>query len=136
MSAPFKLDASIATTLPQVQDPAVSAANTDDGMTPQYRAKVKDAAEKFEGFFISQMLKQMREGTRELADEDSVYKDSVNQDMLDMADTTMADSLAGQHAFGIADAILRQLLPPAATAPQAAGFKNLPAPVATSDGNP
>lgn len=85
---------------------------SDGGMTSEYRAKVHDAAEKFEGFFIAQMLRQMRQATREMAGEDSVYGSRVNQDMLDMADTKLADSLAGQRAFGIADAIVRQLLPP------------------------
>jgi Rod binding domain-containing protein len=38
--------------------------------------------------------------------------------MLDMADNLVADQLAGKRAFGVADAILRQLLPlNAATAP-------------------
>jgi len=34
-----------------------------------------------------------------------------------MADMSLADSLAGRRAFGIADAILRQLLPTASAAP-------------------
>ncbi|UMR29901.1 rod-binding protein [Massilia sp. MB5] len=58
----------------------------------------------------------MRNSTREMAGEDSIFKDEVNQDMLDMADNLVADSLANRHAFGVADAILRQLLP-AAPAP-------------------
>ena len=57
------------------------------------------------------MLKQMRSSTREMAGEDSVFKDRVNQDMQDMADDLLAGHLAGQRAFGIADAILRQLVP-------------------------
>jgi peptidoglycan hydrolase FlgJ len=94
-------------------DEAVPVANnvTDT----QFRAKAAQAAEKFEAFFIAQMLKQMRSATRELADEDSIYKDRINQDMLALADGKLADVMAGQRAFGIADAILRQLLPPAAT---------------------
>lgn len=86
-----------------------SAAN--DYADSSYRAKATAAAIKFEAFFISHMLHQMRSGTRELAGEDSVFKDPVNSDMLDLADTMMADKMAGQRAFGIADAILRQLLP-------------------------
>ncbi|RJF96686.1 flagellar biosynthesis protein FlgJ [Noviherbaspirillum cavernae] len=84
-----------------------------------YRNKAAAAAEKFEGFFIGQMLRQMRASTREIAGEDSVFKNSVNTDMLDMADTMLADKMAGQRAFGIADAILRQLLPAAPAAPAA-----------------
>jgi flagellar protein FlgJ len=37
--------------------------------------------------------------------------------MLDMADNLVADQLAGKRAFGVADAILRQLLPAAPAAP-------------------
>ncbi|HTN66654.1 MAG TPA: flagellar biosynthesis protein FlgJ [Burkholderiaceae bacterium] len=87
----------------------------------RYREKAIDAAVKFEGFFIARMLHQMRSSTREMAGEDSVFKDPVNSDMLDLADNLVADKMAGQRAFGIADAILRQLLPaPAAAAQQTA----------------
>lgn len=81
------------------------------GVDPIYRAKAVEAAEKFESFFIGQMLHQMRATTRAMADEDSIFKDSINSDMLDMADNVVADKMAGQRAFGIADAILRQILP-------------------------
>ncbi len=77
----------------------------------EFRAKATAAAEKFESFFISQMLKQMRAGTAQFADEGSVFKDPINADMLGLADGLLADRMSGQHAFGIADAILRQLLP-------------------------
>lgn len=76
------------------------------------RAKATEAAVKFESFFIAHMLHQMRAGTREMAGEGSVFKDPVNSDMLDLADNLVADKMAGQRAFGIADAILRQLLAP------------------------
>ena len=78
---------------------------------PVYAAKATKAAVEFESFFIANMLKQMRAGTREMAAEDSVFKDPVNRDMQDMADGMVAKQMAGQRAFGIADAILRQLLP-------------------------
>jgi flagellar protein FlgJ len=74
-------------------------------------AKATRAAVEFESFFISHMLKEMRATTREMASEDSVFKDKVNQDMQDMADGILAKQMAGQRAFGVADAILRQLLP-------------------------
>jgi peptidoglycan hydrolase FlgJ len=110
----------------------IRAAAPEDPATAEYRAKVYEAAEKFEGFFIAQLLRQMRQSTREVAGEDSIYSGRVNQDMLDMADVALADSLAGQRAFGIADAILRQLLPPAAAA--AAPLKEPAVPVASSEG--
>jgi len=40
-----------------------------------------------------------------------VFNNRVNQDMQDMADDLLAGNMAGQRAFGIADAILRQLVP-------------------------
>lgn len=78
------------------------------------RERAGQAAEKFEAHMIRQMLQQMRSSMRELADEDSPLKNKVNQDMLDLADGLVADQMAGQRAFGIADALLKQLLPPEA----------------------
>ena len=103
--------------LPSALDDRSPAAATS--ADPRYAAKATEAAVKFEAFFISHMLRQMRSGTREMAGEDSVFKDPINSDMLEMADNLVADKMAGQRAFGIADAILRQLLP-AAGAPVAA----------------
>ena len=103
--------------LPSALDDKTPAAATL--ADPRYAAKATEAAVKFEAFFISHMLRQMRSGTREMAGEDSVFKDPINSDMLEMADNLVADKMAGQRAFGIADAILRQLLP-AASAPVSA----------------
>lgn len=90
--------------------------------------KAKEAAEKFEAHFIAQMLHQMRRSTREFSGENGLFRDKASEDMLDMTDTMLADAMAGRHAFGIADLILRQLLPsrPAAvTVDEKASF-NLP----------
>jgi len=76
-----------------------------------YVAKATQAAVEFESFFISHMLHQMRESQRTIAPEDSATHDRVNQDMTDMVDNMLAGNLANQRAFGIADAILRQILP-------------------------
>lgn len=97
------------------QDPGADPAA--DGVDPHYRAKATEAAIKFESFFIGHMLHQMRASTRELSADDSVFKDRINEDMLDLADNLVADKMAGQRAFGVADAILRQLLPPAMAQP-------------------
>lgn len=78
---------------------------------PVYAKKATQAAIDFESFFIQNMLHQMRESAKTLAPEDSPMKDPVNSDMLDMADKMLAGHMAGQRAFGVADAILRQLLP-------------------------
>ena len=78
---------------------------------PAYTAKATKAAIDFESFFISNMLHQMRETTRDIAPDDSPAKDPVNSDMIDMADKLLSGHMAGQRAFGVADAILRQLIP-------------------------
>jgi len=88
--------------------PAADAAGKPD---PAYVAKATKAAVEFESFFISHMLHQMRESQRTLAPDDSPTKNRVNQDMTDMVDNMLAGNLANQRAFGVADAILRQLLP-------------------------
>ncbi|WP_082439427.1 MULTISPECIES: rod-binding protein [unclassified Massilia] len=93
--------------------PVAPAADPADPRTDKaYVAKATKAAVEFESFFISHMLQQMRESARTLAPEDSAMKDPVNSDMLDMADKMLAGHMAGQRAFGVADAILKQLLPP------------------------
>jgi flagellar protein FlgJ len=96
---------------------APQAAQPGDNVDPAYRAKAIEAAVKFESFFIGHMLHQMRDGTRALAAEDSPSKSRINDDMLDMADNLVADQMAGKRAFGVADAILRQLLPQQQSAP-------------------
>lgn len=88
-----------------------TAEDTPPAINPADREKVERAATKFESLFIGEMLKQMRRTTREMASQDSPFKDRINDDMLDLADGAVADAMAGQRAFGIADAILRQLLP-------------------------
>jgi peptidoglycan hydrolase FlgJ len=121
-------------------EPAVPPAAAS-AVDPALRARAVAAAEKFEAFFIAEMLKQMRRSSSELAADDSPFKNKVNQDMLDLTDTLMGDSLAGQRAFGIADAILRQLLPETAAdlrfkvsdgavAPHRTGAEALPEPSA------
>jgi flagellar protein FlgJ len=92
---------------------AISSQVTTTDEDVIYRAKVQQAAEKFESFFISQMLRQMRSATKEIAGEDSIYGKNTNSDMLDYADTSVADVMSKQRAFGIADVIVRQLLPKA-----------------------
>lgn len=90
--------------------PPVAAAQPD----PAYVAKATKAAVEFERFFVSHMLKEMRSSTRAMATEDSVFNNKVNQDMQDMADDLLAGNMANNRAFGIADAILRQLVPASA----------------------
>ena len=92
----------------KIDSVATAAPSSEDTI---YRAKVQEAAEKFESFFIAQMLRQMRSATREIAGDDSVFGKNTHSDMLDFADTNFADAMAQQRSFGIADVIVRQLLP-------------------------
>jgi len=94
-------------------DAAIAPAADRPSSDAAYVAKATEAAVEFERFFVSHMLRTMRSSTRAMADEDSVFNNRVNQDMQDMADDILAGNLAGQRAFGIADAILRQLAPDA-----------------------
>lgn len=114
--------------------PSGPAATTD--IDPVLRARAVDAAEKFEAFFISQNLKAMRRSTQALASEDSPFNNKINQDMLDMADNQVADTLARQRAFGIADVILRQLLPAPAVPTLQAALKPSTAAVALQEKTP
>ncbi len=93
--------------------------------------RAKAAAEKFEAFFIADMLHRMRRSAREFADREEVGGGRANDDMLDIADSMVADKLAGQHAFGVADLILRQILPGAGAAkPVKLQFNSAPSAVA------
>ncbi|WP_326536787.1 flagellar biosynthesis protein FlgJ [Pseudorhodoferax sp.] len=82
------------------------------------RARLENAALQFEGMFIQQMLKTMRQGAGPIAGEDGFLRQDPDDPLLGLADQLLADKLAGQRAFGIADMLLRQLLPaePAAAA--------------------
>lgn len=91
-------------------NPAATGAGAEADAV-RLQARAAEAAEKFEAFFIKQMMSQMRSATRALADDDSPLKNKVNEDMMDMADGLVADAMAGQRAFGIADLMLKQILP-------------------------
>jgi flagellar protein FlgJ len=95
---------------------APQPAQPGDTVDPAYRAKATEAAVKFESFFIGHMLHQMRDGAR-AGRRGQPGKSRINDDMLDMADNLVADQMAGKRAFGVADAILRQLLPRQQAAP-------------------
>ncbi|TWI67613.1 flagellar protein FlgJ [Pseudoduganella lurida] len=119
MDARLPVTSATSTTAGAGLDPAAEGAPQVAPADSAYHRKATEAAIKFESFFIGHMLKQMRSSTKELSGDDSIYKDSVNSDMLDMADNLVADQMAHQRAFGVADAILRQLIPAAPPPPAA-----------------
>ena len=91
--------------------PQVAAAHS---LSDQEVLRLTQAAVKFESFFVAQMMKQMRQATAAMADKDSAMNAEVNQMPLAMADNAVADALASQRAFGIADVLVRQMLGSAA----------------------
>ena len=93
--------------LPAGAMPATSATDTD----AVARARVEDAAQRFEGLFIHQMLKTMRQAGESLAGDEALFRRDTDNPLLALADQLVADQLAGQKAFGIADLLTRQLLP-------------------------
>lgn len=118
----------------QAASPVEPAATEEAAVRPAAslsRNKAEAAAEKFEAFFIADMLHRMRRSAREFGDHEDVQHARANEDLLDIADSLVADKLAGQHAFGVADLILRQILPGASAAePKKSEFNSAASPVA------
>lgn len=75
--------------------PARSAAET---------AKLKDAAEAFEAIFLRQMISSMRQATPG----DTLFGNDAGNQFRDMSDSRLADDMAANNSFGIAEALLRQ----------------------------
>lgn len=102
--------------------PAAAAGGPEQA---QFRRDAQAAAEKFESFFVAEILKPMHRAAREIAGGEAASRDRAGDELLEVAHSLVADALASQRAFGVADAILRQLLPagvePAAAALNAAG---------------
>ncbi len=113
-------------TIPADAAPQALAGDTIQPARPDpMQAAATQAAPQFESHFIGQMLHEMRRSSRTLSDEGEQPRSG--DDMLDLADTLVADQLARQGAFGIADLLLRQVMPSASQE-----FKAGPAPVASS----
>ncbi len=94
------------------QNDAIKPASPTD---PEYRKRVEDAAVKFEGLFIAQLLNEMKKATDQLKS-DSRTSDRTSDAMLDYANRAVADAIAQQRGFGIADTLVAQMLPPEAPA--------------------
>ena len=106
----------------QAQEAIAPAATAPDADTVQ---RLTAAAVKFESFFVAQMMKQMRQATAALADPGSAINQRVNDSTLALAEQAVADGLAGQRAFGIADVLVRQMLPAAPASTCSAATRKL-----------
>src|SRR5262245_41342932 len=79
------------------------AANAATGLEPS----LVKAAEQFEGLFVAQMFKAMRQAAESFGTpQDATAGGSA---MLDQAYWQVADGIARQHAFGIADCLIAQM---------------------------
>jgi len=94
--------------IPAATDAAGGPSAADDA---RVKAQATEAAVKFEAHFVKNLIDQMRKGARALSEDDDDASHRANDDMLDIADGLVADALAQQRAFGIADLMLRQVLP-------------------------
>lgn len=83
---------------PATGAPAAGAADN------RQRAQLQQAAQAFEAIFLRQMLGSMRQA--KLADD--VFGSSATDQFRDMADGELANSMARQGGFGIADMLVNQ----------------------------
>ena len=68
------------------------------------RAQLRSAAEAFEAVFLRQMIGSMRQAR--LAEDP--FGSAASEQFRDMADARLADSMAQQRSFGIAELLLAQ----------------------------
>lgn len=67
-------------------------------------AQLRAAAEAFEAVFLRQMIGSMRQA--KLAED--VFGSAATDQFRDMADANLADSMAAQGSFGVADLLMQQ----------------------------
>lgn len=69
--------------------------------------KAKDAAEKFEAFYVKQFIDM----TMPKPDSDNVFSGGIGEDMFrNELNQKMADGIAKQGGFGLADTVLKQMI--------------------------
>ncbi|MDN7934668.1 hypothetical protein QZM52_25655 [Burkholderia metallica] len=72
-----------------------------------HEAKLEQVAVQFEGMFIAQMLGEMRKLADHLKTGNG-FDERSSEGMLEHAHRLVADSMASQRAFGIADTLIAQ----------------------------
>ncbi|EKE73981.1 rod-binding protein [Gallaecimonas xiamenensis] len=73
------------------------------------KAGLEAAASEFEAMFLQLVLKNMRDATQAMADEDSFLSSRQQQFYQSMADGQLATEMASKAKLGIAEAMTRQL---------------------------
>ncbi len=79
-----------------------------------WQQKAAQAAEAFEAVFVREMFKDMDKGTQAIAGEQGLFGKGSGSELSGIAQMAVADQIARSRAFGVADAILRQLTPASA----------------------
>jgi len=86
---------------------ASSTASLTARLTPEARARVQETAQKFESFFLTQMVEHMWSGVEPDAmfgggQGEAVYRSMLNE--------RYAESIARRGGIGIADAVMREMV--------------------------
>lgn len=85
--------------------PAASrATGAADAPAGRERAQLEAAAQAFEAVFLRQVIGSMRQAR--LAED--AFGSAATDQFRDMADANLADTMADQGSFGIADLLMRQ----------------------------
>ena len=71
---------------------------------PDRQQQLEAAAEAFEAVFLRQMIGSMRQAR--LAED--IFGSAASDQFRDMADANLADSMAAQGSFGVAELLLQQ----------------------------
>lgn len=88
-------------TTPISSTPATAPANPAED---RQRTQMRQAAEAFEAIFLRQMIGSMRQAR--LAED--VFGSQATEQFRDMGDAQLAESMARQRSFGIAEMLLNQ----------------------------
>ena len=94
------------------RDPLEVMGTLASGKEPADLKHLEDAARRFEGLFVHQILKQMKEATAELepeSDEEDTLGESSGEHIKSMFWTFMADVVTEQGGFGLWEKIYKQL---------------------------
>lgn len=68
-------------------------------------------AKQFEGLFLQEMMKAIRQTSDAMASEDSPFNSEHQKVFRDMVDAQMSQEMAGRSNLGLSDAIIRQMTP-------------------------
>lgn len=87
----------------------IIAATTTPPVPDQAHTQLKQACQKFEGYFLDMMFQEMRK----TVPKDELIEDQSNQQQIftSMMDQTLADSMSQRGDLGIAQMLYNQLAP-------------------------